>query len=105
VAILTNNTPEMRRARAERFRLWMQQDGLEAVLDGLRAQYIGRIAQLDQTDKSFPNAARILASAAKVVDVVRGHIEATIADGQVAAAEIDRTTKLKSLSAEQRRWL
>lgn len=98
-------TPEMRRAKAERFRLWMQQDGLDAALDALRAEYIDRIARLDQTAKDFPNAARILASAAKIVDVVRGHIEATIADGSVAAAEIERMTKMKGLSAEQRRWL
>lgn len=98
-------TPEMRRAKAERFRLWMEQDGLEDALNGLKAEYIGRIAQLDQTAKDFPNAARILASAAKIVDVVRGHIEATIADGAVASAEIQRMEKMKELSAEQRRWL
>ena len=98
-------TPEQRRAKAERFRLWMEQDGLAEALDGLKAEYIGRIAQLDQTAKDFPSAARILASAAKIVDVVRGHIEATVADGAVASAEIARITKLKGLSAEARRWL
>lgn len=98
-------TPEQRHARAERFRLWMEQDGLSDVLADLKAAYIGRIAQLDQTDKTFPNAARILASAAKVVDVVRGHIETVIADGALAREEIRRTERMKSLSAEERRWI
>lgn len=98
-------TPELRRAKAERFRLWMEMDGLADALTGLKGEYIARIAQLDQTSKDFPNAARILASAAKIVDVVRGHIEATVADGEVAKHEIDMITKRKGLSAEERRWL
>lgn len=98
-------TPEQRRARADRFRLWMEQDGLAEVLDSLKAEYIGRIAQLDQTSPSFPQAARILASASKVVDVVRGQIEQTIADGAVAKDEISRMERSRNLSAEQRRWL
>jgi hypothetical protein len=98
-------TPEQRKARADRFRLWLEQDGLGETLDGLKAAYVGRIAELDQTDRDFASRARILASAAKVVDVVRDHLVAAMAEGVVAADEIRRMERMSSLSAEARRWI
>lgn len=98
-------TPEQAKARAQRFALWMEQDGLKAAIDGIAQAYIARIAKLDPTDSEFAAKAKVLSIAAKVVEQVEGHIKAAIAEGAVAEAEIDRLQKLAKLTKEQRRWL
>ena len=98
-------TPQERRARAERFSLWMERDGLAAAIAEIRAAYIERIVTLNPADKGFADAARVLSIAAKVVDQVSAHIQAAVADGSVAAADIDRMARDKALSPERKRWL
>lgn len=98
-------TPEQAKARAQRFAQWMEQDGLKDAIDGIAQAYIARIAKLDPTDSEFATKAKVLSIAAKVVEQVESHIKSAIADGAVAAQELDRLEKLSKLTKEQRRWL
>ena len=98
-------TPDQRRARAERFRLWWEQDGMGAAVGELAAAYIARMAGLDATDKDFADKAKVLSIAAKVVKQVEAQVKAVVADGTLAADEIARLERMKELRPSAKRWL
>lgn len=98
-------TPEQRRARADRFRLWWQQDGMAAAVEGIAAAYIARISGLDPTDRDFADKAKVLCIAAKVVKQVESQIIAVMADGAMAADEVARLERMKELRPGKKRWL
>ena len=98
-------TPEQRRARAERFRLWWEQDGMGEAVGELAAAYIARMASLEPQDREFADKAKVLSIAARVVKQVEAQIMAVVTDGKMAAAEITRLERIKELRPSAKRWL
>lgn len=98
-------TPEERRARAERFRLWWEQDGMADAVQEVATAYLERMAALEPHEPGFEGKARVLAIGARVVKQVEAQIMAVLLDGALAAKEIERMERDKAFTPQKRRWI
>lgn len=82
-----------RAARGERYRQWLEDEGLGKVFDDLRSQYLERASFF--SIKKPERAVRLL-QAADIVNMVKAHVEFTIKDGQIEKSEIKRIEEFQS---------
>ena len=80
-------------ALGERYRQWLEDDGLGEVFDELRSQYLDRAAK--HSTRRPEKAVRLL-QAADIVDMVRSHIDLMMTGGLVAKSEIKEIVKLQT---------
>lgn len=93
------------RARGDRFRLWYEQDGLRDAFEGLKALYAARVTQLDPHAADFAEKAKTLALARKAVEQVEAAVVTVMAEGSVAANEVEHIKKLEAINPRKRRFL
>lgn len=80
-----------RAAKAARFRMWARDDGLYDHLAELKDQYVTQLTELPagQTDAiiGYKHAIR-------VIEIVKMHIESTIASGELAVRELKKIDQI-----------
>ena len=82
-----------RAARGERYRQWLEDEGLGKAFDDMRSQYLKR-ASFFSTKK--PERAVRLLQAADIVNMVKDQIELTIMDGKIEKSGIKRIADFQS---------
>ena len=79
--------PEARQAKAERFRLFLEREGINGDLEAMRRQYVDAMIATKPGD----DAGRYrLWQVIQILDSFRNHLELVVKDGEIAERELRR---------------
>lgn len=84
------NNPAEAKAKAERYQMWAEQDGLNDAIESIKQAYIkGFINSAPEDHQGREN----VYVACRIIDRLQGHITSVIGGGKVAAKELERIEK------------
>lgn len=82
--------PAEQKARAERYKRWADEDGLNDAIEAIKQAYINGFINSDPSDVQGRENVYV---ACRIIDRLQGHITNVIGGGKVAAKELARIEK------------
>jgi len=83
-------TPQEAKAKAERYQMWVEEDGLKEAIASIKQAYINGFVNSEITDTQGRENVYI---ALKIVDKIEGYIQNVIGGGKIAQKTLDQIEK------------